>query len=215
MELKYFKKNLTDYLFLLFLGFSFWQCLKGNQLNILLYYVILFLVFILLKATENGVTGIFTLKFKHKNGKWSYFSTALIMLASITLSVTLIFIVQSRFLNTHYAIKNNFDYNFAFTFFVFNTVRILGEETIFRGFLLVDNIRNNNKLFWILNFAQAALFCLIHSTFVHELTGKLVFTTYAFFIAFLMGWLNRKYNSILPSWLIHWCNGILNFFFIF
>src|ERR1035437_4627720 len=215
MELKNYKKNLTDYLFLLFMGFSFWQCLKANQINILLYYVILIFVFFLIKATENGITGVFTLQFKPKNGKKNYLSGVLLILASITASITLLYLIDNKVLNTHYTIKNYFDYKYAFTFFIFNPIRILGEETIFRGYLLIDDVRNNNKIFWVSNFAQATVFSIIHCGMVEGLTSKLVFTSYVFCFSIFVGWLNRKYNSILPSWLIHWCNSFLHFFFIF
>jgi membrane protease YdiL (CAAX protease family) len=215
MELKNYTKNLTDYLFLLFMGFSFWQCVKEDQTNILLYYFILVIIFVVVKGTKNGVTGVFTLHFKLQNGKKNYFAGALLILASIIVSITILYLYDTKVENIHYNLRSHFDYKYAFMFFIFNPVRILGEETIFRGLLLMGNIRNDNKLFWILNFVQATVFSMIHSLMVDDLTGKLVFTTYVFCFSIFVGWLNRKFNSILPGYLIHWCNGILRFIFLF
>ena len=70
-------------------------------------------------------------------------------------------------------------------------------------------IKSKKILFWLLNSSQALIFCYIHSLFVDELISKIVFGGYVFILSIYFGWLNRKFNSLLPSWIIHWMNGIL------
>lgn len=94
-------------------------------------------------------------------------------------------------------------------YFIFlNSIRTFGEEFIFRGFLLIKEFKNNNLLFWLLNIAQALLFGFIHSSFVDELISKIIFGMYALLLSTYFGWLNRKFDSLLLSWIIHWMNGI-------
>jgi membrane protease YdiL (CAAX protease family) len=94
------------------------------------------------------------------------------------------------------------------SFFFFNSIRTFGEEFIFRAFLLIKVIHHNNFIFWGLNIVQAFLFSLIHYYFVNELSGKIVFGIYVFVLSAYFGLLNRKFNSVIPSWTIHWMNGL-------
>lgn len=92
---------------------------------------------------------------------------------------------------------------------------MFGEEFIFRGILLMDGIKGNKWVFWIANVIQAILYSWIHSFFIDEISGKIIFTAYVFAFSIFAGWLNNKYNSLLPSFLLHWGNGIHEFFFVF
>jgi membrane protease YdiL (CAAX protease family) len=94
------------------------------------------------------------------------------------------------------------------SFFFFNSIRTFGEELIFRAFLLIKDIQSNNLIFWSLNIVQAFLFSFIHYHFAHELTCKIVFGIYVFVLSVYFGWVNRKFDSIIPSWTIHWMNGL-------
>ena len=93
-------------------------------------------------------------------------------------------------------------------FLFINCIRIFGEEFIFRGFLLIKSLTLEKKHFWLLNIAQGILFGLIHTLVVDKLDSKIVIGTYAFALSVYFGWLNRKFNSILPSFIIHWMNGL-------
>ncbi|HAF28699.1 MAG TPA: hypothetical protein DCG75_06585 [Bacteroidales bacterium] len=215
MDLKFFKKNLIDYLFLPFLIISFYLYLNENRQGLFGYYVIIFAVLVVLKFSKEGFINLCSLSLGQEHKKISFVSFMLLIVSSIITSNIISFIIQSKFLNEHYTTKNYFDYNFLYVFFIFNTVRIFGEELIFRGFLLIEDIRMNKSVFWWLNLLQAIMFSLIHSFFVEELSSKLVFTSYVFLFSIFAGWINKKYNSLLPSWIIHWANGILNFLYVF
>jgi hypothetical protein len=93
-------------------------------------------------------------------------------------------------------------------FFFFNSIRIFGEEIIFRAFLLIKVIQRNSFIFWGLNIVQAFLFSLIHYYLANELSDKIAFGIYVFVLSAYFGWLNRKFNSVIPSWTIHWMNGL-------
>lgn len=214
MDFRYIRKNLIDYLFILLLIISFYLYLNENIQGLFAYYVIIFGVMAALKLTKEGFVNLCSLSFEKEQNK-KFVSFVLLIVTSILISNILLYIIQSRFLNEHYTTKKYFDYNFAYEFFIFNTVRIFGEELIFRGFLLIESIRRDKRIFWWLNLLQAVIFSLIHSFFVEELTSKLVFTCYVFLFSIFAGWINRKYNSLFPSWIIHWANGILNFIYIY
>ena len=113
----------------------------------------------------------------------------------------------------YFEVKEYFDYNYAINFIIIHSVRVFGEELIFRGFLLTKDIKNNKTVFWILNILQASIFSYIHSFGFTDITLKISFTLYVFIFSILSGWINRKYNSLLPSWIIHQANGLQHFFF--
>ena len=207
---KFAIKNLTDYLVLLFLSLSFYLYLIENKQGLSFYYFLIVIVFIIFKFNENGF-----IKWLSQGIHGKGISFALIVGMSILLSNVLLFYIQTRFLKAEFAPKKYFDQDYLFTFLIFNSVRIFGEELIFRGFLLIKGIKENNVRFWLLNFVQAILFASIHSLFNENNFGNFVFTIDVFIFSIFIGWLNRRFNSLLPSWLLHFGNGIQNFFFIF
>lgn len=210
---KFILKNRLDYLCLLFVIISFFLYNYENRQGLSIYYFLIISVFIILKFSEEGFINFFGFSLKGQRKKIGSF--VFIIGLTMIVSNVLLFKIKTIFLNSESAYKNYFDYDYLYTFLIFNTVRIFGEELIFRGFLLIKEIKENNSLFWLLNFAQAALFALIHSFFIDEIIEKLVFTSYVFVFSVLVGWLNRKYSSLFPSWLIHLGNGLQNFIFIF
>jgi membrane protease YdiL (CAAX protease family) len=88
--------------------------------------------------------------------------------------------------------------------------RTFAEELIFRGFLLLPYFSANNKAFWRANLAQAVLFTSIHALIPMPLLPRLLFVVFVLFWSILSAWLNRKAGSLLPSWILHWTNGILS-----
>jgi len=210
---KFLLKNRLDYLCLLFVIISFFLYNYEDRQGLSIYYFLIISVFIILKFSEEGFINFFGFSLKGQRNKIGSF----VLMIGLTMIVSnvLLFKIKTIFLDSESAYKNYFDYDYLYTFLILNTVRIFGEELIFRGFLLIKEVKENNYWFWLLNFTQAALFAFIHSLFNDEIIGKLVFTGYIFVFTVLAGWLNRKFNSMLPSWLIHLGNGIQNFFFIF
>jgi hypothetical protein len=80
---------------------------------------------------------------------------------------------------------------------------------------LFQRIKNNKTLFWFLNLSQSFLFCLIHTLVTDAVIAKIAIGLYVFTISVYFGWLNNKFNSILPSWMIHWMNGIQTLLFAY
>ncbi len=210
---KYLLKNLFDYLFLLFLVISYILYTTEDRQGLSFYYFLIIPVFVILKFSKDGFINFFGFSLKGQRQKIGSF--VFMVGLSMIVSNVLLFKIRTVFLDSGFAYKNSFDSDYLYTFLIFNTVRIFGEELIFRGFLLIKKIKENNSLFWLLNFTQAALFALLHSLFNDEIIGKLVFTSNVFVFSVLVGWLNRKYSSVLPSWFIHLGNGLQNFIFIF
>lgn len=215
MAIRILKRNLLNIGFLTFILISFCLYIIENRQGLFAYYMILTVVLVLLIIKRVEIFSISVLKTSSGRyvNKWLFLSGLLLL--SILISNILLFVIQSRFLNDHYTLKKHFDVKYAYVFFIYNSVRVLGEELIFRGFLLINEIKKRKELFWVLNISQAILFSFIHSLFVDELIDKIVFTSYVFIFSVYAGWINHKFNSLLPSWLVHWMNGLLSFYYIF
>lgn len=215
MAMKILKRNLLNIGFLAFVLISFCFYIIENRQGLFAYYLILTIVLVLLiiKKVEIFSISVFKTNYGGYVNKWLFFSGLLVL--SILISNVLLFLIQSKLLNDHYTLKKHFDFKYAYVFLMYNSVRVLGEELMFRGFLLINEIKKRIKLFWVLNLLQAVLFSFIHSLFVDVLIDKIVFTSYVFIFSVYAGWINHKFNSLLPSWLIHWMNGLLNFYYIF
>ncbi len=97
--------------------------------------------------------------------------------------------------------------------FFFRAIRILGEEIIFRGFLLSKNIMENNEIFWILNIVQAIVFTSIHMLIPFgSIMTKILMGVFIFFFSIFGAFLNKKFKSIMPSWFLHTLNGVYIYF---
>lgn len=75
----------------------------------------------------------------------------------------------------------------------------IGEELLCRGIIL-KYFRKSLPYFWLANCLQALTFGIIHMNFVQGI--------YAFACGLLMGWLVKRYDSILPAIIVHF---VLNF----
>ena len=198
--IKYFK----NYIFILFVVGSFLLSLEYNKTGLELYYIIATLIFILgfIKYSINKDLG---LSFKLLKDRIFYFYQIPVIIFS---NLTLFLIVRNSLVSET---QNSNSVPFLLlliSFFFFNSIRTFGEEFIFRAFLLTKDIKSNHTYFWILNIVQAFLFSFIHYSFANEMTSKIVLGIYAFVLSVYCGWLNRKFNSIIPSWTIHWMNGL-------
>jgi len=91
-------------------------------------------------------------------------------------------------------------------------IRTFGEEFIFRGFLLADKIGNNHKRFWIANFSQALIFTSLHTLTPLPIIYRIIVAIFTFCLSLLWGILNRKFNSLFPSWIIHSTGSVLRHF---
>ncbi len=204
MKEKNFKKYYKNYLFLVFILGSFVLSTIYQKQGLQVYYVIALAVFIL-SFTNFSFIKELGLSFKILKDKKTY----IYIIPVIVLSNIFLFFIEKYFLDTETQLINNDPkYKLILAFSFINCIRIFGEEFIFRGFLLIKRIKDNNKLFWLLNIVQAIIFGSIHTLFVDGLISKIVVGIYALALSVYFGWLNRKFNSILPSWLVHWMNGL-------
>ena len=85
--------------------------------------------------------------------------------------------------------------------FVTMFVGPVGEELIFRG-LTLKYARRAFQNFWLANLMQAFLFGLVHMNWVQGV--------YAFFGGLVMGWLVKRYGSIVPAILMHMTVNIVS-----
>lgn len=75
----------------------------------------------------------------------------------------------------------------------------IGEELLCRGLALKFAEKSFGK-FWIANVMQALLFGVLHANWVQGI--------YAFGIGLFLGWLVKRYKTILPAMLVHF---VINF----
>lgn len=189
---------------MLFVAVSFMLRLTFSKTGLEIYYIIAILIGILgfTKYSFNKELGLSFNLFKNRN--FYFYQIPVIILSNLFL-----FLIFKDTLITDAQDGKSDPIPILFlNFFFFNSIRIFGEEIIFRAFLLIKVIQRNSFIFWGLNIVQAFLFSLIHYYFVNELSGKIVFGIYVFVLSAYFGLLNRKFNSVIPSWTIHWMNGL-------
>ncbi len=198
--IKYFK----NYIFIFFVVCSFVLYLAYNKTGLEIYYIIASLIFIL-GFTKYSIKKELGLTLKLLEDRTFYFYQIPVIIVS---NLILFLIFKNSLVGEAQNTNRDPLSLLLLSFFFFNSIRTFGEEYIFRAFLLIKDIKKNNLIFWGLNIVQAFLFSLIHYYFAHELTTKIVFGVYVFVLSVYFGWLNRKFNSIIPSWTIHWLNGL-------
>lgn len=89
-------------------------------------------------------------------------------------------------------------------------IRTFGEELVFRGFLLSRDIKKDLRIFWAANIFQAAVFAFLHALIPVSVFHRLVLSLYIFSLSLVFGVLNRKFDSLFPSWIIHSTSGIFS-----
>lgn len=177
--------------------------LAYNKAGLEVYYILVALIAIL-GFTKYSLTKGLGLSFEiFKNKSFYYF-----IIPAVALSNTLLALLQKFYwINETQSINTSLVF-LILNFLIFNSIRTFGEEFIFRAFLLVKEVNSSNAAFWVLNSVQAFLFSSIHFYFVIESDGRFIFGIYVFILSLFLGWMNRKFNSIVPSWIIHWINGL-------
>lgn len=201
---KHLIKFFKNYIFIFFVVCSFVLYLAYNKTGLEIYYIIASLIFIL-GFTKYSIKKELGLTLKLLEDRTFYFYQIPVIIVS---NLILFLIFKNSLVGEAQNTNRDPLSLLLLSFFFFNSIRTFGEEYIFRAFLLIKDIKKNNLIFWGLNIVQAFLFSLIHYYFAHELTTKIVFGVYVFVLSVYFGWLNRKFNSIIPSWTIHWLNGL-------
>lgn len=201
---KHLTKYSKNYIYILIVACSFMLYLVYNKTGLEIYFIIATLIFAL-NFTKYSIIKDLGLSLKLLKDRTFYFY----QIPVIIISNLILFLIIKESLNSesHNINKEPF-FLLLLGFIFFNSIRTFGEEFVFRAFLLIKDIRSNNAVFWSLNIIQAILFSLIHYYLAHELTNKIVFGVYVFVLSVYFGWLNKKFNSIIPSWTIHWMNGL-------
>ena len=96
------------------------------------------------------------------------------------------------------------------TLFPSGQIAKFGEELVFRGFLLAKTVSSNNNLWWAANVSQALVFAAIHALTIRIPLGtKIHFVVFVIALSLVYGLLNRKFQSLLPSAILHSTNGLV------
>ena len=201
---KHINKYFKNYIFIFFVVSSFVLYVASDKTGLEIYYIIATIISIL-GFTKYSVKKDLGLSIKPLKDRTFYFY----QIPVIILSNLILFLIFKYSLVSEAQNSNSDSLFFVLlSFFFFNSIRTFGEEFIFRAFLLFKVFKSNYLTFWGLNVVQAFLFSLIHYYLAHELTNKIVFGVYVFVLSVYFGWLNKKFNSLIPSWTIHWMNGL-------
>jgi len=204
MIIKHFEKYYKNYLLILFVIGSYILNTIYRKRGLDVYYIIA-LIIIILGFTKFTLIKDLGLSFAILKNKKLY----IFLIPTVILSNILLFLIRKYFIGGEIEVETNESiFKLILVFLFLNSVRIFGEEILFRGFLLVKDFKTDYLLFWKLNIGQALFFSLIHSLFNDDLTSKIVLGSFTFISSIYFGWLNRKFDSLLPSWIIHWMNGI-------
>lgn len=129
-----------------------------------------------------------------------------------TLSNTLLFSIQERLGTVDFYFEPATARELFRAAFKGN-VRTFGEELAFRGWLFFPRIRESARAFWAVNVMQALMFALVHASLPKPDPFRAALALYALFAALLWGWLNRRFNSLLPSWALHASSGLYHMLF--
>ncbi|GEM_PF-2238769 len=176
--------------------------------GVIIYYVIVF--FILIVLNKKSIRLFFGKNYIRPLKPQALLQIVYISLASNILLVLFQYNFKFSFVFSSYISK----YDTIPLFLLVNPIRIFCEELVFRGFLRIQYINSNARLFWFFNILQGLAFGLIHWLFI-DFTFKSAFFAYALILSVTMGWFNRKYKSLIPSFLIHWLNGIQSLIFLY
>ena len=197
------RKRIISVLILAIIGIAYLIKDYFNHTGVILYFIIAILITITSFSKFTLINDL-GLSFRILTNKRFY----QYLIPTILVSNLILFCIKKfNIVSTNY--DNQVPILKTILIFLFiNSIRTFGEEIIFRGALLIPEIKNDKKLFWQINLGQAIIFTGIHILFVDGLTNKLIFGLYVLLISIYFGWLNRKFNSIIPSWTIHWMNGI-------
>ena len=204
MIIKHFEKYYKNYLLILFVIGSYILSTIYRKTGLHIYYIIALAIIIIgfTKFTLIKDLGLSFAIFKNKN-------LYIFLIPTVILSNILLFLIKKYFIGGEIQVETNDSILKLILGFLFlNSIRTFGEEILFRGMLLTPDFKKNKNIFWFINFSQAILFTAIHILFVDGLMNKLIFGLYVLLISIYFGWLNRKFDSIIPSSIIHWMNGI-------
>ncbi len=201
---KHLNTYFLNYFFILFVTGSFILRLAYNKTGLDLYYIIAAAV-LFLSFTRYSVTRSLGLSFKLFRDKTLYFY---LVPAIIFSNILLALITKNYMERVTDATSSDPIGIIIVSSIVFSSIRIFGEELVFRGILLIKDISSNKTLFWTINIIQGLLFGLIHYYIGFDVANPFVFAVYVFVLSVYFGWVNRKFNSLIPGWTIHMMNGI-------
>ena len=200
-------KNVERYLFILFIIVSYALYIFYEKEGLSIYYI-LASIMIFVGFFEKSFSEIIRLSFEVLNDKRLYLQLTPV----IIISNLLLFFIIKNYIGFE---PENYNYNIILGFIFFKSIKAYGEEIIFRSFLLIKVIQKNNIIFWLLNILQSVIFSYIHTLFVEELEVKIIFGSYVFVLSICFAWMNRKFNSVLPSTIVHWMNGLQAIVFVY
>ncbi len=209
---------LDNYFFIIYLAVS-WVLLTTileayfikNKSNIVIYTILMcvvFFIFILFKRHPLKAMG---LTFKNLlNGKMFLYILPFFLIANAYLIIHSVVFFDEAFI-----FRPDIGMNLFIKIFG-GPIRTIGEEVIFRGWLFIKpSVHENNRKFWKNNMIQAGIFTSIHALISFpRFYMWCIWVVFVFALSLAWGWLNRKFNSIWPSALLHSTNGLYRLFLL-
>ncbi len=212
---KFLLKNIfLIYYLLTILTFVYFSLIKYSKIpeieynSYIFYSVVIFMSFLILKILKKDYAEFFGFRLNKITKSFLIYT----LITSLVSNIILVLIFCDGKIILKYTPITMISLQSRF---FFGAIRALGEEIIFKGFLMSKVITNNKKIFWICNLIQASIFTFIHLYIPFDsLTIKVLFGFYLFCGSIFEAYLNRKFKSIMPSWFVHTLNGIYKYFVI-
>lgn len=180
---------------------------KSFDGNAVVYSIIIFVPFVIMSLVKVSPIKFFGLSLDKLKGK-----LLLWVLPFFLLNNFFFFFFYKTLLGEDFTVRSITLFLILKYFFSTVHIRTFGEEFVFRGFLLSDKIKNNPKRFWIANFSQSLIFTSLHAIAPLPIIHRIIVVIFIFCLSLLWGVLNRKFNSLFPSWIIHSTGSVLRHF---
>jgi len=180
---------------------------KSFEGNAVVYSIIIFVPFVIMSLVKVSPIKFFGLSLDKLKGK-----LLLWVLPFFLLNNFFFFFFYKTLLGEDFTVRSITLFLILKYFFSTVHIRTFGEEFVFRGFLLSDKIKNNPKRFWIANFSQSLIFTSLHAIAPFPIIHRIIVVIFIFCLSLLWGVLNRKFNSLFPSWIIHSTGSVLRHF---
>jgi membrane protease YdiL (CAAX protease family) len=192
------------YLFLVALYFATRDPQKPFDEQAVTYSIIIFVICGVLAAVKMSPVRLFGLSLDKLSGRLFLFILPVFLVSNVFLIVLDLVLNGTAFEPRSFSVRILLN-----ALFPIGQIRAFGEELVFRGFLLSKTVSRDKKVFWAANVIQTLIFTSLHGLIPMPLGAKIVLILFVVTISILYGLLNRKFQSLLPSAILHSTNGLI------
>jgi membrane protease YdiL (CAAX protease family) len=192
------------YLFLVALYFATRDPKKPFDEQAINYSVIVFVICGVLAAVKMSPVRLFGLSLDKLSGRLFLYILPVFLVSNVFLVILDLVLSGSAFKPRSFSMPALLN-----SLFPIGQIRAFGEELVFRGFLLSKTVSGDKRTFWAANVTQTLIFTSLHALIPMALGPKIVLILFVVTISILYGILNRRFQSLLPSAILHSTNGLI------